>query len=94
MSAPKAIKSTPIGIAVNGKEISRELVIYHMQMMEAQKKRVDALLLAVKNQMEPGGFDAILVGLAKELQEDHASWYALQDLMGIREQLDAEASHE
>lgn len=71
-------------ITVDGAVISRAEVIVYMQLMEQQKERVDAVLLAIKDQLEPGTFSFILTDLAKSLQEDHKYWYQLQGLLGIR----------
>lgn len=70
-----------------------EMVVWCLQLMERQKERVDALLLAIKDQLDEGTFTYILADLAKSIQEDHKYWYELEDRLGIRERMRAEVSH-
>lgn len=85
---------TANAITVGGHNVSRATIVVYMQIMEQQKERVDALLLAIKDQLDPGTFSFILTDLAKSLQEDHKYWYQLQDLLGIRADVLEEVDHE
>lgn len=83
----------PISIIVAGKDVRVE-AIHYMRLMERQKERVDALLLVIKEQQDPGTHSHTLTDLAKSVQEDHGHWYRLQELLGIQAAVGMEADDE
>ncbi|WP_447918166.1 hypothetical protein [Achromobacter aegrifaciens] len=63
----------------------RYMVGLHLDCMEDQKDKLQAMLIAIRDAASAEDVTLLhLIEVAKDIVENHAAWYRLRDYLGIK----------